>query len=104
MLCRSALDECRKRRVVNRHVFVNDDGSRVAGITLRFRFHDLRHTAACTLAFAGVSLQVIQTILGHTSSKMTQRYVRVNDAAVAEARRAMDMRNAQLGLGQHDTR
>ncbi|MEO8379837.1 MAG: tyrosine-type recombinase/integrase [Acidobacteriota bacterium] len=113
MLCRSALEECRKRQVVSRHVFVNDDGTRVAditlrrtflqakriaGITRRFRFHDLRHTAACTLASAGVSLQVIQKILGHTSSKMTERYVRVNDAAIAEARRALDTRNTQLGL------
>lgn len=112
-LCRTALEECRAKRVVSRYVFVNRDGTRVAditlrraflrakriaGITRRFRFHDLRHTAACTLASAGVSLQVIQKILGHTSSKMTERYVRVNDAAVAEARRALDTRNAQLGL------
>jgi hypothetical protein len=47
-----------------------------------------RFTAACTLASAGVSLQVIQKILGHTSSKMTERYVRVNDTAIAEARHA----------------
>lgn len=112
-LCRQAFDECRARRVMSRNVFVNHDGSRVAdislrraflrakriaGITRRFRFHDLRHTAACTLASAGVSLQVIQKILGHTSSKMTERYVRVNDAAVAEARRALDARNSLLGL------
>ena len=92
---------------------MNDDGSRVAditlrraflqakriaGITRRFRFHDLRHTAACTLASAGVSLQVIQKILGHTSIRMTERYVRVNDATVSEARRALDARNSQLGL------
>ena len=112
-LCRAALKECRERGVVSRYVFVNADGSRIAditlrraflrakriaGITRRFRFHDLRHTAACTLASAGVSLQVIQKILGHTSSKMTERYVRVNDAAVAEATRALDARNSQLGL------
>ncbi len=112
-LCRQALEECRARHVVSRFVFVNHDGSRVAdislrraflrakriaGMTRRFRFHDLRHTAACTLASAGVSLQVIQKILGHTSSKMTERYVRVNDAAVAEATRALDARNSQLGL------
>jgi len=112
-LCREALTECRERGVVSRCVFVNADGSRIAditlrraflrakriaGITRRFRFHDLRHTAACTLASAGVSLQVIQKILGHTSSKMTERYVRVNDAAVGEARRALDARNAQLRL------
>lgn len=112
-LCREALKECCERGVVSRYVFVNADGSRIAditlrraflrakriaGITRRFRFHDLRHTAACTLASAGVSLQVIQKILGHTSSKMTERYVRVNDAAVAEARRALDTHNANLGL------
>lgn len=112
-LCRQALEECRTRRAVSRYIFVNHDGSRVAditlrraflrakrlaGITRRFRFHDLRHTAACTLASAGVSLQVIQKILGHTSSKMTERYVRVNDVAVAEARRALDIHNANLGL------
>jgi len=113
VLCRQALEECHARRVMSRYVFVNHDGSRVADITLRraflrakriaritrrFRFHDLRHTAACTLASAGVSLQVIQKILGHTSSKMTERYVRVNDAAVAEARHALDARNSRLGL------
>lgn len=112
-LCRDALKECRARRIVSRYVFVNDEGNRVAEISLRrtflrakriakitrrFRFHDLRHTAACTLASAGVSLQVIQKILGHTSSKMTERYVRVNDAAIAEARRALDARNSTLGL------
>jgi len=112
-LCRDALRECRARRIVSCYVFVNDEGNRVAEISLRrtflrakriakitrrFRFHDLRHTAACTLASAGVSLQVIQKILGHTSSKMTERYVRVNDAAVAEATRALDARNSQLGL------
>lgn len=112
-LCRAALTECRERGVVSRNVFVNADGSRIAditlrraflrakriaGITRRFRFHDLRHTAACTLASAGVLLQVIQKILGHTSSKMTERYVRVSDAAVAEATRALDARNSQLGL------
>jgi integrase len=111
--CREALDECRQRAIVSRCVFVTDEGQRIAeiavrrtflrakriaGITRRFRFHDLRHSAACTLASAGVSLQVIQKILGHTSIKMTERYVRVNDAAVAEARRALDTHNEQLGL------
>jgi integrase len=112
-LCRAALDACRGRPVVSRYVFVTDEGTRVpeisvrraflrakriAGITRRFRFHDLRHSAACALASAGVSLQVIQKILGHTSIKMTERYVRVDDAAVARARAALDARNAQLGL------
>jgi integrase len=112
-LCREALDECRRRPVVSEFVFVTEEGRQVADITLRraflrakriakltrrFRFHDLRHSAACTLASMGVSLQVIQKILGHTSIKMTERYVRVNDSAVAEARRALDAHNEHLGL------
>lgn len=112
-LCRAALDECRHRPVLSEFVFVTEEGRQVADITLRraflrakrianiarrFRFHDLRHSAACTLASMGVSLQVIQRILGHTSIKMTERYVRVNDAAVAEARRALDTHNTSLGI------
>jgi integrase len=69
----------------------------MAGITRRFRFHDLRHSAASSLA-ASVPLQVIQRMLGHKSIRMTERYARINDAAVAEARRAMDAHNARLGL------
>lgn len=112
-LCREALEECQHRAIVGRYVFVTSEGQRVAdiavrraflrakriaGITRRFRFHDLRHSAACALASAGVSLQVIQMILGHTSIKMTERYVRVNDAAVAQARVAQDAHNEHLGL------
>lgn len=112
-LCREALEECRRRAVVSRYVFVTEDGQRIpdialrraflrakriAGIKRRFRFHDIRHTAACTLASAGVSLQIIQKILGHTSIKMTERYVRVNEAAVAEARHALDTYNTRLGI------
>jgi site-specific recombinase XerD len=43
-----------------------------------------------------VSLQVIQKILGHTSIKMTERYVRVDENAIAEARRALDAKAASL--------
>jgi len=110
-LCHAALAECRKKAVLSRYVFVSPDGrrtpesavrraflraKRIAGITRRFRFHDLRHTAACTLASAGVSLQVIQKILGHTSIKMTERYVSVDENAIAEARRAIDAKAASL--------
>jgi site-specific recombinase XerD len=48
------------------------------------------------LASAGVSLQVIQKILGHTSIKMTERYVRVDENAIAEACRALDAKAASL--------
>jgi integrase len=115
--CREALDECRRRSVVSRYVFITLEGKRVpeiavrrafarvkqiAGITRRFRFHDLRHSAACNLANASVPLQVIQKILGHKSIRMTERYARVNDSAIADARRAIDARNTQLGIGPKD--
>ena len=35
----------------------------LAGITRRFRLHDLRHTAASKMASAGVPLQVIAEVL-----------------------------------------
>lgn len=48
----------------------------VAGVTRRFRFHDLRHTFGSTLASRGVSLQVIAKALGHASVRMSERYAR----------------------------
>lgn len=38
------------------------------------RFHDLRHTYASHLINQGVSLYEVQTLLGHSSLQMTQRY------------------------------
>lgn len=50
---------------------------RLAGIW-DFRFHDLRHTTASTLAMAGVDMRTIQEILGHRSPAMTQRYAHLS--------------------------
>jgi integrase len=38
------------------------------------RIHDLRHTFASLLVNKGVSLYEVQTLLGHSSMQMTQRY------------------------------
>ena len=38
------------------------------------RIHDLRHTFASVLVNKGVSIYEVQTLLGHSSVQMTQRY------------------------------
>ncbi|HEX7581433.1 MAG TPA: site-specific integrase, partial [Thermoanaerobaculia bacterium] len=58
---------------------------KAAGIDRRFRFHDCRHTFASRLASAGVSLQVIAKMLGHTTVQMSQRYARPDEAALKAA-------------------
>lgn len=43
---------------------------------------DLRHTAATFLSESGVDLKTIQKILGHTSSRITDRYIHMSPGAV----------------------
>jgi integrase len=109
--CKSALDEVKKRPVRSKEfVFVNDEGKpipestlerafvtakRLAKIERRFRFHDLRHTFASTLASQGVSLQVIQRALGHTTTKMSERYARPDEAALRGMAAALDRANSE---------
>ena len=50
-----------------------------------FRVHDLRHTYASTLANAGISLQVIGRLLGHTQPATTHRYAHLYDDPLREA-------------------
>ncbi len=49
------------------------------------RFHDLRHSFASHLVLRGVSLRVIQRLLGHRSITHTERYAHVADASLVAA-------------------
>ena len=61
-----------------------------AGIRRRVRLHDLLHTFASRLSSAGVSLQVIASVLGHTSVRMAERYARPNEVALRSICKALD--------------
>ncbi|HVK95519.1 MAG TPA: tyrosine-type recombinase/integrase, partial [Noviherbaspirillum sp.] len=40
-------------------------------------FHDLRHSTASLLAHAGVDLHTISKILGHSTTRMSERYAHI---------------------------
>ena len=48
----------------------------------RFHAHQMRHTYACRMLEAGVSLAAVQQLLGHSTVVMTQRYARISDEIV----------------------
>ncbi len=76
---------------------------RRAGIA-KFRFHDLRHSAASTLAALGASLPEIADILGHTDHRSTQIYTHFEKShSVKLAQRAADSRLSQVEALQDDT-
>ncbi len=49
------------------------------------RMHDLRHSFASALVNSGRSLYEVQTLLGHSTSKMTQRYAHLSNESLMSA-------------------
>ncbi len=43
-----------------------------------FRFHDLRHRFASELAMKGVDIKTIAELLGHGSTRMSERYMHLS--------------------------
>jgi integrase len=61
---------------------------------LDLRLHDLRHSFASFLVNQGVSLYVVQGLLGHTQARTTQRYAHLANDTLSEA--AEVIRNVML--------
>jgi integrase len=60
--------------------------------------HQLRHTYATALINAGLSLQALMALLGHSSAAMSLRYGRLFDSTVrADYERALEQTKARLG-------
>jgi hypothetical protein len=56
-----------------------------AGIKNQIRFHDVRHTFASHFMMNGGNLYDLQKILGHTNSKMTERYAHLSPTHLEKA-------------------
>jgi integrase len=103
--CYESLQVCLSRAQNGDDVFADENGyrisdtrvrrtfaraKRVAGITRRFRFHDLRHTFGSRLASKNVAVQVISKVMGHTSIIMTMRYARPSTESLRGVQEALD--------------
>ena len=53
-------------------------------------WHILRHTFASHLAIKGVSLRVIQDLLGHSTIAMTERYAHLTSSSLHDAVRVLE--------------
>ncbi|MFM0224138.1 tyrosine-type recombinase/integrase [Paraburkholderia dipogonis] len=90
-----------RRQTKFEFVFTNEVGERLTAVRdwgrIRkvakiedFRFMDTRHHTATRMINEGVPEYHVQKILGHTDSRMTQRYLKAREAKLQEALAVLD--------------
>ena len=63
------------------------------------RIHDIRHAYATSLIAGGVNLRVVQLLLGHSSSAVTERYSHAADQLLRDATEKAGAKIASLSTG-----
>jgi integrase len=90
-----------RRQTKFEFVFTNEVGERLrevrdwkeikaAAQIENFRFMDTRHHTATRMINEGVPVYHVQKVLGHTDSRMTQRYLKARDDKLQEALAVLD--------------
>ena len=67
------------------------------GIDEHIHWHKLRHTFATNVAKRGVSIRILQELLGHSTILMTERYSHVDMEAKQNAIQLLDYKNENFG-------
>ena len=75
---------------IRKSIFVAFDNLRTRSGITDIRFHDLRHTAATRLVQAGLSIQEVGRILGHTQANTTYRYINLTLDTAKRAASALE--------------
>jgi integrase len=90
-----------RRQTAFEFVFTNELGERLkevrhweeiraAAKITDFRFMDTRHHTATRMINLGASVYAVQKILGHSDSRMTQRYLKLDEQRRREALALLD--------------